>query len=302
MEPQLNKVKKNNYSHRNQIKIANGKIIAVQHLKASQHIIRIECPQIAEHSKPGNFIHIKCDQELAMRRPMSIMRASKREGWIEVLFKIVGKGTDLLAQKKVGTIASVLGPIGVPFKLSGYRKKPVLIGGGVGIPPMIYLAEHMKNKIGISPLVFMGSEISFPFTAKPSQIMSKLVPGNVLATMPLLENWKICSRLASNNGYAGCFEGFVTDLARFAINASTNPKDDIELFACGPTAMLQAVQSLANEFSLPCQISLEEHMACAVGGCAGCAVRINSPTGEAMKRVCVDGPVFEAKTVVFGEA
>jgi dihydroorotate dehydrogenase electron transfer subunit len=166
---------------------------------------------------------------------------------------------------------------------------------------MIYLAEHLKKNMHIDPLVLMGSEIPFPFPLKPSQIITTLVPNDVIASMPLLEDWAICSRLASNSGYAGCYHGFVTDLARFAINASASSKNDIELFACGPTAMLEVVQLLAAQYELPCQISLEEHMACAVGGCAGCAVEIDTTAGRSMKRVCVDGPVFEASTVVFSE-
>ena len=78
---------------------------------------------------------------------------------------------------------------------------------------------------------------------------------------------------------------------------SNEERGEVEIFSCGPTPMLRAVAALAAEFALPCQVSLEEYMACAVGGCAGCAVRVTSETGEAMKRVCVDGPVFEASSV-----
>ena len=91
----------------------------------------------------------------------------------------------------------------------------------------------------------------------------------------------------------------VTDLARTWIETSGVARDDIEIFACGPTPMLRAVAALARDCGVPAQISLEEYMACAVGGCAGCTVKVETPAGPAMKRVCVDGPVFEAETVVF---
>jgi dihydroorotate dehydrogenase electron transfer subunit len=235
-----------------------------------------------------------------MRRPMSIMRADATKGTLDILFKAHGLGTAELAARKVGETLSVLGPIGVPFRLEGYRRRPLLIGGGVGLPPMVYLAEHLRRVGGTMPLVVLGSEVPFPFTLRPSTIMVPGLPPHVIATMPLLEDWGIACRLASQEGYPGCFDGFVTELAAGWIEAlGPETRNEIEIFACGPTPMLKAVQALAARFAVPAQVSLEEYMACAVGGCAGCAVRVNTPTGPAMKRVCVDGPVFEASTVVF---
>ncbi|MCA1799080.1 MAG: hypothetical protein LC632_06355, partial [Xanthomonadaceae bacterium] len=126
----------------------------------------------------------------------------------------------------------------------------------------------------------------------------------VIACMPLLEDWGIPSRLASLQGYAGCFDGYITDLAR-AWLATLDPaaRDEVEVFACGPAPMLRATAALAREFDLPCQVALEEYMACAVGGCAGCTVEVRTEKGPAMKRVCVDGPVFDIHTVtMFDEA
>jgi dihydroorotate dehydrogenase electron transfer subunit len=106
------------------------------------------------------------------------------------------------------------------------------------------------------------------------------------------------SRLASLSGFAGCHPGYVTELAEAWID-SLDPVEraGVEIFSCGPGPMLHAVAALANRCELPCQVSLEENMACAVGGCAGCTVLVRSPEGPAMKRVCVDGPVFDAATV-----
>ncbi|MEX2353374.1 MAG: dihydroorotate dehydrogenase electron transfer subunit, partial [Gammaproteobacteria bacterium] len=113
-----------------------------------------------------------------------------------------------------------------------------------------------------------------------------------------LEDWKIPCRLASLQDYSGCYQGYVTDLARTWLKTlDSDSLATVEIFSCGPTPMLKAVAGLAREFDLPCQVSLEEYMACAVGGCAGCTVEVQTDTGPAMKRVCVDGPVFEASTV-----
>jgi dihydroorotate dehydrogenase electron transfer subunit len=124
------------------------------------------------------------------------------------------------------------------------------------------------------------------------------VPEGVIATMPLMEDWDVPCRLASGAGFAGCFEGFVTELADAWLQSLKPAQlDEVEIHACGPTPMLAATARLAQKHGLPCQVALEEYMACAVGGCAGCVVRVETDQGQAMKRVCVDGPVFEANSV-----
>ena len=118
--------------------------------------------------------------------------------------------------------------------------------------------------------------------------------------MPLLEAWGIPARLTSLQGYEGCHDGYVTDLAdRWLQHLDDGERSGVEILACGPTPMLKAVAELATRYDLPCQVSLEEFMACAVGGCAGCVVKIETPDGPQMKRVCVDGPVFDAATVAW---
>jgi dihydroorotate dehydrogenase electron transfer subunit len=129
------------------------------------------------------------------------------------------------------------------------------------------------------------------------------MPDGVIASMPLLEEWSVPSRLTTKSGFPGCFDGYVTDLARLwlqQLDAATLAQ--VEIFTCGPTPMLRAVAQLAREFDVACQVSLEEYMACAVGGCAGCVVEVQTAAGPAMKRVCVDGPVFDARTVFVDNA
>lgn len=274
-------------------------ILAHDTCPAGQFILRLQSPLTAAHARPGSFVHMQCDTSLHMRRPMSIMRADADAGWIEILYKVHGRGTAMLSRRQPGECLDLLGPVGKPFKPGDYRKLPLLIGGGVGIPPMVYLADHLKQFMpALRPLVLMGSEIPFPFKSQPSQIMIDGIDADVIATMPLLEDWKVPCRLSSGNDYAGCFQGYVTDLARQWLESLDERRlEDVEIFACGPTPMLRAVSYLAQEYRLPCQISVEEYMACAVGGCAGCTVEIRTAAGPAMQRVCVDGPVFEAATV-----
>jgi dihydroorotate dehydrogenase electron transfer subunit len=191
-----------------------------------------------------------------------------------------------------------MGPVGKPFQGHAERSRPLLIGGGVGIPPMIFLADALRYDKTFRPFAILGSEVPFPFQPRPSQHLIPGLPPGAIAAMPLLDDWGIPSRLASLQGYPGCFEGYVTELARaWLASLDQAARAEVEVFACGPHPMLEAVAKLARDFDLPCQVSLEEFMACAVGGCAGCVVQVRTPDGPAMKRVCVDGPVFDAYQV-----
>lgn len=286
-------------ANRNTIFVEDGKLLSVDTFPGEQFVMRIRAPRCAASADPGTFVHLTCDASLPMRRPLSIMRVG--DDWIEVLYKIVGPGLRLLSQKAPGDTLSVLGPIGQPFRLHPDRPNTLLIGGGVGIPPMIYIADHLRQQHGKwSPFAILGSEIPFPFELQRSALEVPGIPDEVSSTMPLLEEWGIPTRLTSLQGYEGCFDGYVTVLADAWLHEL--PLEQLaktEVFACGPTPMLRAVADLAAKYDLPCQVSLEEYMACAVGGCAGCAVKIMTPEGEAMQRVCVDGPVFDAATVVW---
>lgn len=238
-----------------------------------------------------------------MRRPYSIMRADKQSGHIDILYKVVGQGSTLLSTRKAGDTIQCLGPIGNEFSISDTTTHPLLLGGGVGIPPMVFLADELRQKINmdkkLNPFVIMGSEIPFPFTAKPSKIVVPGIPDGVIAAMPLLDDWGIASRLTSQQDYQGCYPGYVHELAeKWVESLDETSKQGIEVFSCGPTPMLQAVAAFAKKHNLPCQLSLEEHMACAVGGCAGCVVPFKeSDKVVAMKRVCVDGPIFNSENI-----
>lgn len=284
--------------NRDTIFVEASRVVSVDAFPGEQFVIRLHAPECAAHATAGSFAHIQCDSGIPMRRPLSIMRANAHDGWIEVLFKTIGAGLYALAQKKPADIVSVIGPIGHGFLPSSNRSKPLLIGGGVGIPPMVFLAEVLRDDSRCNPLIIMGSEIPFPFATAESTLATPWLDASANQTMPLLEEWNMPTRLASLQAYAGCFQGYVTDLARQWLN-SLAPEElqEVEVFSCGPTPMLKAVASLAREFNLPCQISLEEFMACAVGGCAGCCVSVQTAQGTAMKRVCVDGPVFAAGAV-----
>ncbi len=286
-------------SNRNTMFVEDAEVISHKAYAGGQYVLRVKSPEIARRAEPGSFVHVSCSPALPMRRPLSIMLT--QDEYVDFLYKVVGEGTRLLAQRTPGETISMIGPIGVPFSPESTRPRTLLIGGGVGIPPMVFLAQRLAGlaRAGeFKPFAILGSEVPFPFDSQPSKIIVPNMPDGVIASMPLLDDWGIASRLASLQGYAGCYEGYVTDLARLWLQGLTEQqRSEVEIFSCGPHPMLEAVASLAREFQLPCQVSLEEFMACAVGGCAGCVVKVKTDTGTEMKRVCVDGPVFEASQV-----
>lgn len=286
-------------SQRGTISLESARILSHQGFEGAQYVLRLHSPRIAARARPGSFAHLRCAEHLPMRRPLSIMRVDASAGWIELLYKVVGSGTEALSTRLPGESLSVLGPIGQGFEAHPERPRVLAIGGGVGIPPMVFLAEELARSGGAwKPLVLMGSEVPFPFRTRPSHILVPGVPAPVIACLPLLDDLGVPSRLASRSEFAGCFDGFVTELAHYWLSAlSSGERAEVEIFACGPTPMLQAVARLASLHQLPAQVCLEEYMACAVGGCAGCTVAVHGPEGVAMKRVCVDGPVFTAASV-----
>lgn len=284
--------------NRGTIFVEDGEVLSVTTFAGDQFVQRIRAPKCAAAAKPGSFVHVRCDETLPMRRPLSIMRA--QDDWIEVLYKTHGWGLHLLAEKGAGDTVSVLGPIGQPFRPDPERPQALLIGGGVGIPPMVFLADALRHDPHYGVHAILGSEIPFPFPLVGSQLPFPGGDDALTSTMPLLESWGIPVRLTSLAGYEGCYEGYVTDLARrFLDRLSADQRDRTRIYACGPTPMLRTVAALAADVGVACDVSLEEFMACAVGGCAGCTVLVDTPDGPAMKRVCVDGPVFDAATVAW---
>jgi aspartate carbamoyltransferase catalytic subunit/NAD(P)H-flavin reductase len=249
----------------------------------------------------GSFVHLSCDEQVPMRRPLSIMRAHPERGSIEVLYKIVGPGLARSRQRRVGEAINALGPIGNGFVPHRERPRTLLVGGGVGIPPMVFLAERLREDTSTpwQPLVLMGSEIPFPFRARPSTILVPGMPEGVIACMPLLDEWGIPSRLTSLAGYAGCHEGYVTDLAAtWLASLDRAALSEVEMFACGPDAdaegrCCRGAHASASRARSRWKSSWRAPWADA----RDAPVKVMTANGPAMKRVCVDGPVFEAKAV-----
>lgn len=273
-------------------------IISQQTFPGQQIVMRLHAPNCAAAANPGQFIHLRCSAELPMRRPYSIMRVSRSDGWLEILYRTVGRGSRLLSAQPAGRILNTLGPIGRGFNASG-RQFPLLLGGGVGMPPILFLAQQLSRQPAVRPLALLASERGFPFCPHASDIAVEDFSDSVNLNHPWLESWGIAGRLCSRRRAKGFFQGNLTDMAaRYLSQLSSSVRRQHAVFACGPESFLRKTSVMARRWRLHCQLCLEEFMACGVGGCAGCAVEATDSAGrKSMRRVCVDGPVFEAREI-----
>ena len=200
-----------------------------------------------------------------------------------MLYKVVGPGLQALAARKAGDTISMLGPIGQPFVPHPERPRTLLIGGGVGIPPMVFLADRLRDPhrcaVEAAGADGVGSAVSVSHPPLAAS-WSRECPTAASPACPCSRSGASPAGWPAASDFPGCFDGFVTELADAWLRLSVRRRlAEVEIFACGPTPMLEATARLARRFGVSCQVSLEEFMACAVGGCAGCTVSVQTPEG-----------------------
>ena len=223
---------------RGTIHLEDSVILEHRAFAGNQHIIRVAAPAAAARATPGTFAHLGCDPAVPMRRPLSIMRADAAAGSLEFLYKPIGPGLAKLTRRKVGERLSVLAPIGHGFALDPSRPRVLAIGGGVGIPPMVFLAQELRRDSRFDLVVLMGSELPFPFTLVDSKHDAGVAARGASHALELLEQWRVPSRLASNAGLPGAYAGYVTDLARLVLAAlDREALGTTQIVACGPEPM-----------------------------------------------------------------
>lgn len=238
----------------------------------------VQANEIVNSAKPGNFIEIRVNDSIEpfLRRPISIYNMDKENGILEFIFQVKGKGTEILSKRNEGELIDIVGPLGYgTFKYSDYNNIAI-IGGGIGIFPLYELAKNAKND-NKNVSIYLG------FRNKDLVMLEKEfdnVSNNLVIT--------------TDDGTYGQ-KGFAIDFLKKDLE---NNKIDC-IYACGPLPMLRAVRALAMEQDIPCQISLEERMACGLGVCLGCAVKTAKSPADAPEywHVCKGGPVFQAKDV-----
>lgn len=228
----------------------------------------LQTKQIAKDARPGQFVSVYSQDESRMLpRPISICEIDREGGRLRLVYRVVGKGTEEFSHLSTGDKVEILGPLGNGFPLDTGKKKAFLMGGGIGIPPMVQLARELKET---------GMEI---------QVISGY-RDELFLTEELGANGALY--IATEDGSAGT-KGNVMDVIREHDLAA-----DV-IFACGPKPMLKAIKNYAEERQIPCYISMEERMACGIGACLACVCQskdVDEHTHVKNKRICKDGPVF----------
>lgn len=252
-----------------------AKLIEKEEISKDIFRFKIHSKEVAEQAKAGQFLQIKCTEgmDLILRRPISIHEIDKENGNAEFIFQVKGKGTKILSEKSIDEEIDVLGPLGWgSFDIKDY-KNVAIIGGGIGIFPLYELAKKSYEQSNVSTYLGFRSKEYLVLEEKFKKVSNKLV-------------------ITTDDGSYG-EKGFAINKLK---EDNEKQKFDI-IYACGPLPMLKAVRQYAIENNIPCQISLEERMACGIGACLGCAVKVISGKEERYGHVCKEGPVFWAKDV-----
>jgi dihydroorotate dehydrogenase electron transfer subunit len=220
---------------------------------------------------PGQFMSVRVSQTYSplLRRPFAFYKYNKKEGYCSILYQIRGTATRILSEKHNGDMINIIGPLGNGFNATDRTKKSLLIAGGIGLGPILYLAEGLNKQ---------NRPYTFVFGCRNRELLPDL---------PELKKTNVV--VCTEDGSVG-FKGKVTDYLK-----SKGSLHDHEIFACGPLPMLKACHHIAREANIPCWIPMEQVMACSMGACMGCVIKVTG--GYA--RVCTEGPVFNSNELVW---
>lgn len=255
--------------------------VVEQRVVADEHFeLVMEAHPALERTAPGQFVNVSVAApgsfDPLLRRPFSLYRTLS-DGNYSILYRVVGRGTRALAQLAPGDRLELLAPLGRGFTRLPGTERPILVGGGVGVPPLFMWAQKE-----LAPEGSLRAILGFN-------------SANLVIGANDMEELGVDVEVTTVDGSRGR-KGFVTDALRPHLEAGS--VDGI--YACGPKPMLAAVAEMAKQFQVPAQLALEEWMGCGVGACLSCVVPVRSEGGESVyRRVCVEGPVFSAEEVLF---
>lgn len=244
------------------------KVLRQKRLASDVFALALAAPQIAGEARPGQFVQLGVSGGVLLRRPLSIADAAAESGVLTLIYRVVGKGTALLAALPEGAALDCLGPLGHGFDLN--CETPLLVGGGMGVAPLLLLAKRLGGKADI----LMGGRNA------QELFWTEWFEGNVAQTF-----------ITTDDGSLGA-KGFTVDLLPELLAKKAYDR----VFVCGPQIMMEGVAKTAAAHGVPCQVSLEKRMACGIGACLSCTCE--SKDGGKRKKVCSDGPVFWAQEVL----
>jgi len=237
----------------------------------------LRAPQIAPLIQPGQFAHVRILplKDALLRRPFSIFQVAGDT--FSILYKTVGKGTDVLSRMRAGEELSVIAPLGHGFTVpQAGGETPVLVAGGYGMAAMFLLAQRSPQK----GIVFVGGRRRVDILCEKE-----------FAAI----GWEV--RATTEDGSHG-EKGLVTQPLLAELQKKV-PVAKRKLFACGPTPMLKAIGKIAEDFNLPAELSMDEHMCCGVGTCLTCVIPVKADDGWEYQRTCTEGPVFDSRQIVW---
>ncbi len=240
-------------------------------------LMGLRSPEIVARAKPGQFVMIRVSPGIdpLLRRPFSICAVQDDE-LLLILYRVVGKGTAIMAETSGGDNFSVLGPLGKGFSLPDSHQQSILVAGGIGVAPLLFLAQYTRTG--------------------PVQLMMGFGSAAEIIALELILDRTMDFVIATDDGSAG-HAGPVTDLLEARLNQDEFDSDAASIFTCGPEPMMKKVAAMAFERGIPCQASLEAVMACGIGACQGCSVKTSSKEDPTYFHVCTDGPVFPVKVL-----
>ena len=254
-------------------RVIDNKEVAKDHCK-----LTFSSDYISSHAEPGQFVEIRVtnDTDPLLRRPFSIHRINKDKKTIEILYRVIGKGTQIISKLQIGSFIDVMGPLGNGFKIDKTKDIAVFVGGGAGTAPLFAAAEEAKTSGIKAVYAIIGA------TRRDALLCEADFKALGIETIT-----------TTDDGSYGR-KGVASDILLSLLTSHLSSPISV-IFACGPRPMLKAVSGIAAQLKIEAQLSLEEWMACGIGACKGCAVK----TRSGYKMVCKDGPVFDSKEIVW---
>ena len=258
------------------------RVMSNDQVAQDHYLLRCECPEIASSALPGQFVHVLISQGdgLLLRRPFTIYTATDDQ--ITMLYQVIGHGTELLSHLQPGQPLHVLGPLGNSFTMPSDLEPAIIVGGGAGVASLMLLAIALRHQ-GVRTLGLVGS----------------LNQARLLSVKDLTAI-DVETHIATDDGSVG-YQGFVTEILTRILEAPQAYELQYPvIYACGPAGMLRTVTKIALDYRIPVQLAMESRMGCALGVCLGCVCKVRLAHGDfEYQRVCTEGPVFDAKDIVW---